>query len=273
MKIPDANPSTIGRHLLMGKSLLFMIACFISGGAFAQTTGEYLERSFQSDGDTLPYRVMYPNHFDESQTYPVVLFLHGRGESGTDNKKQLYHGSKLFQDSLDQYPAIVIFPQCPNDDFWAKLDKDAFKDGRRAFTFDHEAETGTSLQLVIDLIDSVKQEKYVDDSRLYVAGLSMGGMGTWDILWRQQDTYAAAISICGAGPRQLSAIYAETPVWIFHGVKDDVVPPRSSIGLTRGIQQHGGVAKLTLYPDANHISWDPAFADPRLLSWLFSHSK
>ncbi len=239
----------------------------------AQETGEYLERSYIQTGDTLLYRIMYPRHFDESQPYPVVLFLHGRGESGKDNRAQLVHGAKLFRDSIEQYPAIVIFPQCPYDDYWARLDQDAYTQKNRQFIFDQEAEPGVSMRLVMSLMDSLKQLPYIDQSRLYVAGLSMGGMGTWDILWRQRDTYAAAISICGAGPRQLSEIYAETPVWLFHGAKDDVVSPKYSIGLTRGIQQKGGKAKLTLYPDANHNSWDPAFSDPRFLSWLFSHSK
>lgn len=233
-------------------------------------TGEYLKKTYVQNGNTLNYRIMYPNNFDENKNYPVILFLHGMGERGADNEKQLTHGSKIFRDSLDKYPAIVVFPQCPVTDYWANLYRPDEGGARRNFAFYYDKEPNPTMGLVISLITELMAEPFTDDSRLYVSGLSMGGMGTFEFSYRLQDKIAAAMPICGGGPRDKAKEMTQVPYWIFHGVKDNVIHPRFSIAMTRGIQQAGGKAKITLFPNANHNSWDPAFNDPEYLSWMFS---
>ena len=258
------------------KYILFSLCCLLfATESHSQTntkfvTGEYLKKTFAQDGNTLNYRIMYPNDFDNNKKYPVVLFLHGMGERGADNEKQLTHGSKFFRDSLDSYPAIVIFPQCPVTDYWANLSRPDEGGASRNFTFYYDKEPNPTMKMVITVITDLMAEPYTDDSRLYVSGLSMGGFGAFEFSYRLQDRVAAALPICGGGPRDKTKEMTQVPYWIFHGVKDDVVNPRFSIGMTRGIQQAGGKAKITIFPNANHNSWDPAFNDPEYLSWMFS---
>jgi len=225
--------------------------------------------------DTLRYRIMYPKNFKEDGNYPVVLFLHGAGERGNDNEKQLSHGAKLFatDDHQERFPAIVIFPQCPTDRYWANVDVD-----RSSYPihldFTYTEGPTKPMQMVMDLLEATIAEPYTKDSQIYVMGLSMGGMGTFELLLRKPDTFAAAIPICGGGDPESVSVYAKnTPLWVFHGAQDNVVHPLQSVEMVSALLKVGAHPKFTLYDFANHNSWDPAFAEPDILPWLFSHSK
>ena len=239
----------------------------------SSVTGEYQPASHVLNGDNLHYQVMYPNGFDESKKYPLVLFLHGAGERGNNNTSQLVHGSRLFRDSIDKYPAIVIFPQCPRESYWANVSRERNDSGRRIFRFSGEVDPTPEMTLLMDMVKAYSEKSYVNTDRIYVAGLSMGGMGTWEIIWRMPQTFAAAMPICGGGATSAAAKMVETPIWAFHGKQDDIVPPNLTVNMVRSVQEAGGVAKLTIYVDANHNSWDPAFAEPLFLKWMFSHTK
>ncbi|GAA0892983.1 dienelactone hydrolase family protein [Fulvivirga kasyanovii] len=241
--------------------------------AMAQDRNPFKKEYFVSGVDTLKYRVLWPGNFSKARQYPVVLFLHGAGERGYDNEKQLVHGSKLFLEERDNYPAIVIFPQCPENDYWANVEKKITDDGR-IFLFQNGGSPNKSLALVSGLLDKFLNESYVDKRRVYVGGLSMGGMGTFELVSRRPDTFAAAFAICGGGHPESAKRYAgKVPFWVFHGADDDVVPPKHSEIMVEAIKKAGGDVKFTLYPDTNHNSWDKAFAEPELLSWLFSNKK
>jgi predicted peptidase len=236
-------------------------------------TTHYEYATFIQSGDTLLYRVMWPENYDPGKTYPLVVFLHGRGESGTNNESQLTHGANLFIQSRKAFPAIVVFPQCPSDDYWPVAEIEQLEDGRK-FSFPLREIPNPSLGMVSQLIDQLVLKKPVDPSRIYVAGLSMGAMGTYELVSRKPDTFAAAIAICGGGNEAAAKTYAKnTPFWIFHGLADDVVPPAHSIAMEKALRNAGGDPKLTLYENVNHNSWDRAFAEPDLLKWLFSNSK
>ncbi|MFT6020274.1 MAG: putative peptidase [Saprospiraceae bacterium] len=251
-----------------------IILTFFLTGISAQNDkvieGDYQKRTYLSGDTALNYQIMYPNKFDKSKKYPLVLFLHGMGERGTNNEKQMTHGSKLFRDSIDEYPAIVIFPQCPPTDYWANLYRPDEGGKDRIFEFHINEEPNPSLAAVIKICEEMTSEKYVDESRFYISGLSMGGMGVWELTWRLGDKIAASMPICGGGPPEKAIEMTAVPLWVFHGVKDDVVDPRMSISMTKAVQQNGGNAKISLYPNANHNSWDAAFAEPKFLTWMFS---
>ena len=260
------------RFLLTGTFFLLLV-----GSSNAQIPepgdfGSYMEASYPSDEGTLLYRIMFPINFDATQKYPLVLFLHGAGERGNDNQKQLVHGSRLFQDSSTRYPAIVVFPQCPAEDYWANVDVDVI-DGNRRFTFMADGPATRPLAQVMELVDKLIDQPYTDPARLYVTGLSMGGMGTWELLWRMPGKLAAAAPICGGGNPRAAGEMTEVPIWAFHGVKDDVVRPHFTMRMIKAVQRAGGTAKVTFFPKANHNSWDPAFATPDYLSWMFSNRK
>tara|TARA_R110002051_G_scaffold6950_1_gene32827 strand:+ start:829 stop:1641 length:813 start_codon:yes stop_codon:yes gene_type:complete len=258
------------------KAFLFLNALlFCTSILSAQHQDFYKEAIFVKQGDTLKYRIMLPKDFSESSQYPVVFFLHGAGERGNDNTSQLVHGSSLFasEDNRDNFPAIVIFPQCPKNEYWANatIDRSTKPIG---LNFPLDTAPTKPLSLVMELLDDMLARPYVNKNKIYVGGLSMGGMGTFEILYRKPEIFAAAITICGAGNPEATIKYAKSiPLWVFHGAKDDVVSPLSSVGMVEGLLKNGGRPNFNLYANDNHNSWDSAFAEPELLPWLFSKSK
>jgi predicted peptidase len=254
---------------------LLLILCF-SNSLFSQKhTDLYDSKSWIHKKDSLPYRILLPKNFTKEKQYPLVLVLHGAGERGTNNISQLVHGSKLFtsDENREQFPAIVIFPQCPKEDYWANATVDR---GTKPISlkFPLEREPTKSLTLVMSLLDNYLQKPYVKKEQIYVGGLSMGGMGTFEILYRKPTVFAAAFSICGAGnPEEAKEYATKTDLWVCHGANDDVVNPQESIQMVSGILKYGGKPNFSLYAKDNHNSWDSAFAEPQLLPWLFSKSK
>jgi predicted peptidase len=258
------------------KNILFgFLLIFVATGISAQHQELYSHEIFVNNNDTLQYRMLLPKDFSKDTQYPLVLFLHGAGERGNNNKSQLVHGSKLFADesNRDNFPAIVIFPQCPKEDYWANLKMDR-STNPRAIKFPLDIEPTKALNLVMQLMDDMTKKSFVKKNQVYVGGLSMGGMGTFEILNRKPDMFAAAFTICGGGNPEAVITYANnTALWVFHGAKDDVVDPQLSIDMVSAYLKAGGKPNFTLYANDNHNSWDSAFAEPDLLSWLFSNTK
>lgn len=255
-----------------------IITLLIVMSAAAQDFKKYRKEIFRKGKDSLNYRIMYPSNFDVNKKYPVILFLHGAGERGSDNKKQLVYGAKLFADSANRakYPAFVIFPQCPEGDFWAKMERAEAPgtDTLGGFLFISEGNIGKSLGLVVNLIDSFAKTPQVNTKKIYLGGLSMGGMGTFELLWRKPKFFAAGFSICGGGDPCKVDIYANNfPVWIFHGDSDPVVPVSNSRVMANELKKAGANVTYSEYPGVGHNSWDNAFAEPQLLEWIFSQER
>ena len=250
-----------------------LLLLFVSGLS-AQDLSQFEKKNYIQGSDTLRYRILYPQNYKKNKAYPLVLFLHGSGERGNDNTAQLTHGASLFlkAETRKYFPAIVIFPQCPSGGTWSKYTKIANSNERQ---FDSEGEPLLVQQLVKSLIDSLVDNKKLNNRKLYIGGLSMGGMGTYDMLIRYPDYFAAAFSICGGSDVALYTKRAKNiPLWIFHGARDEVVSPASNRELYKALMTAAAPdVTYTEYPDANHNSWDNAFAEPRLLPWLFSNKK
>ncbi len=264
-------------QITMKKRFLFILPIFlvilltVPFSVMGQDTEAFEKENFIKDGDTLRYQILFPKDFSEDQKYPLVLFLHGAGERGNDNESQLTHGSKLFLENRQEFPAIVIFPQASTDDFWAKVEvrRDTIP---FQFDFKNKEPSTKSLQMVMDLMDEITAKNFVDKKQIYVGGLSMGGMGTFEILFKKPEMFAAAFVICGGANSEIAEGYPKDfNIWLFHGKKDNVVLPEYSEEMARAINHYGGNAKLSIYPEDNHNSWDSAFAEPNLLPWLFSH--
>lgn len=259
----------IGLIMLFGGFALFQQTIFSQTSLF-QTA------MYTIESDSLPYRILYPDNFNPEQRYPLILFLHGMGERGNDNQLQLMHGGKLFSasETRSQYPAIVVFPQCSVESFWADANFQKDDSKRETLVFDPFNEPTIAMKLLLDLVDQLVVKQFVDPSAIYVGGLSMGGMGTFELLHRRPNVFAAAFPICGGGNTSSVDNYApKVKIWAFHGAKDDVVPPALTIQMVDAINKAGGDAKLTIYPEANHGVWDNVFAEPELLKWLFSVRK
>lgn len=256
----------------------FLIVCLMLSGLaiHAQDKSLYEKHWFVKGTDTLPYRLLLPKNYEANKKYPLILFLHGSGERGNDNEAQLVHGWKLYlQDTIrDKYPAIVVFPQCSQKSYWSNV---AFRydslTKKRSFDFPTGGEPTTAMRLLMLLVDELEDRYNLDDDRMYVGGLSMGGMGTFELVRRKPKLFAAAFPICGGANPATAKKLRRPSWWIFHGLKDDVVPPELSQHMADAMKAKGGDVRLTLYPDANHNSWDAAFAEKDLLPWLFSHKK
>lgn len=251
------------------------IFIFYASFSFAQKNSGFEPELFVNQSDTLQYRILMPKNFDASKQYPLVLFLHGAGERGSDNEAQLTHGSKLFASRKNRrnFQSIVVFPQCPESSYWANVKIDRTSKPIK-IGFPVGVEPTKPMALVMQLIDSLTLKPFVNKNRVYVGGLSMGGMGTFEILYRKPKMFAAAIAICGAGNPETAKSYAKTtPLWVFHGANDNVVNPQASVKMVDGILEYGGKPNFTLYAKDNHNSWDSAFAEPELLPWLFSNIK
>lgn len=252
-----------------------MVFGCMAAATTAQDTSLYQAKLFLRGSDTLRYRIMYAAGAQAGKKYPVILFLHGAGERGSDNSNQLLWGSSLFTDSVNRsrYPAIIIFPQCPQNDFWARVSRSG-NDSLGGFKFSSDGPAGRALQLVMELMDSIATGTAVNTKKIYVAGLSMGGMGTFEILWRKPRFFAAAVPICGGGdPAKVSVYGKKFPMWIFHGGSDPVVRPANSRVMLRALQKARAKVRYTEYPGVGHDSWKNAFAEPTLLAWLFQQKR
>jgi predicted peptidase len=261
------------------KILLFFV---LLGMAISSTYSQGLnlferEVYVNSQNDTLRYRILFPEGYDGSQTFPLVVFLHGAGERGNDNEKQLTHGAQLFlkEENRQNHPAIVVFPQCPEDKYWIDISirNQLFGQGDPDFSQSLE-QPSEELTLVNELVEKLMAEEQVDPQQMYIMGLSMGAFGTFETLGRYPDRYAAAIAICGGGNLELAEKYADnTSIWITHGAQDDVVPVELSRRIYNKLQDLGADVRYTEFPEANHNAWDPTFEMPGLLPWLFSNKK
>jgi predicted peptidase len=234
----------------------------------------FLKKEFIYKGDTLRYRILLPENSEQQKMSPkpLVVFLHGSGERGNDNEKQLVHGADLFADSINRtnYPAYVIFPQCPENDSWVTLNE------KPDDTFDliNTPLPTKSLKLVKKLIESYQKTGWIDNKRIYVAGLSLGGMGTFDLICRYPNTFAAAISICGGVNTKRLKKVANMHIRIYNGGSDNVVSPDYSRNAYNELKANGSnKVEHIEFPGVGHDSWTAAFAEPDFLKWLFSQKK
>lgn len=264
------------RHFITTAFILFLFSPFNMAGQNDNTTMNdiYAEKEFESQREErmLLYRQLNPLvDFSDcgkpDKKYPLIVFLHGAGERGNDNKKQLIHGAKLFADIENRvnHPAFVIFPQCPENERWVDVDWSLP-------AHDMPAEPSDNLSMVYELVQNMKSEYPIDTARIYVIGLSMGGYGTWDYASRYPDELAAAVPICGGGDEKQAEKIKDVPFWIFHGSDDKIVPPERSRNMVKALKSFGGKPIFTEYPDVGHLSWNKAFAEPELLDWLFSQT-
>lgn len=245
-----------------------------SGNMMAQDLSAYKKMVFEKDGSSMPYRILFPKDYNASEKYPLMLVLHGSGERGNDNEAQLVHGSGLFlkEEVRDNHRAIVVFPQCAANSSWAKINVEGDIPNRE-FIFYEDAEPTKDMLLLEGLLKDLRKTYKIDKSRIYVGGLSMGGMGTFELVRRNPKLFAAAFPICGGANPKISKKLSKLDWWVFHGDADTVVPEKCSADMVKAMGDVGISVKYSLYPGVGHNSWDNAFAEPELLPWLFSKSR
>jgi predicted peptidase len=232
----------------------------------------FLNRAVEKNGVSYPYQVYVPVDYAPATTWPVILFLHGAGERGSDGLLQTAVGlAPAVRRSPERFPAIIVFPQVPRDSQWVGIPADA----------------------AVDALRQTMMEFQVDPDRVYLTGLSMGGHGTWYLAYRHPDLFAAVVPICGwvpdvpqfkgsvpvvppdSGPplhavaRQLRNV----PVWIFHGEMDRVVPVAGSREPAAALREAGGNVRYTEFLGVDHNSWDAAYGSQEFTDWLFAQRR
>lgn len=250
------------------KLLLLLLALFVLIAPLRAQTDEFEFRTSKApNGLTIPFRLLLPLNYDRTQRYPLVLFLHGAGERGTDNKAQLKHGAPTFLpgDVRQRFPCFVMAPQCPPDQKWTDIE---WRAGGPM-----PPEPSVPMQLTLDAIDALMKDYNIDRERLYVTGLSMGGYGAWDLACRQPERWAAAVPICGGGDRRSAARAKGVAIWAFHGDSDQAVPVERSREMIEGLRAAGATPLYSEYPTVSHDSWTSAYGEPELLSWMFAQRR
>lgn len=249
-------------------SLLLSFLCALT--LLGQSTFE--RREFcASDGTKLNYREMTPVQDAKGKKFPLIIFLHGLGERGSDNELQLLWGGQMFLNPTfqEKYPSYVIFPQCPETAFWAYKNIPASYLNLKA-----EAQMPAPMNAVKELIDKyLSSVPDVDPARVYIMGLSMGGCATYDMVARFPDTFAAAIPLCGAvDPQRLENIEGVS-FRIFHGDADPTIPVQCSRDAYTALRKAGADVEYIEIPGCGHGCWNPAFSRDDFMEWLFKQKK
>jgi predicted peptidase len=257
-------------HRLQNLFFSLILLAFFSGVIEAKTETGFLNRKATVGSTAYGYQVYVPADWNGKQKWPVVLFLHGAGERGSDGVIQTEVGiGTAIRRYSDRAKCVVVFPQCLKNRWWAEPEMQA--------------------QALKALEQSVK-EFNGDSQRLYLTGISMGGYGTWAIATANPGKFAALAPVCGGVrvPQRIAEQLkvqnpagedpytpaaqkvGKTPVWIFHGAADSVVPVSESRKMNEALKASGGNVKYSEYEGVNHNSWDKAYAEPEFFNWLLS---
>jgi predicted peptidase len=276
-----------------------MATAFLSGTViktgFSQTSGQssvpeielFEAKTFKdSKGTIVPYRLFMPPNYTDQKKYPLVVWLHGAAGRGTDNLKQITGGNTIGatiwtrKEIQSDNPCIVVAPQCPDNAAWINAD---------GISFNNTPSAKRTPSNVVDAVDTLKPSAYlfstmelieslmktlsIDVDRLYLAGQSLGGLGTWALIAQYPDRFAAAIPVCGGGAVPNASRLKNVAIWAFHGEKDSVIPAMLTRRMIEAIKQAGGNAKYTEISGAGHMIWEQVFGDPELLSWVFAQRR
>lgn len=216
----------------------------------AAATG-FINKTMTVAGKQLAYCTYIPREYDASRKWPLIVFLHGRGERGSDGLLQTDVGiGHAIRENSDRFPCVVVMPQCPGDSGWN--------------------ERG---DIIDEAIARSLAEFNIDKRRIYLTGLSMGGYGTWDYGAKHPELFAALIPICGGGKTTDAPALAKVPIRVFHGGADNIVKPAASRAMVEAVKKAGGNIEYTEYPGVNHNSWDKTYGDPEVIKWLLAQKR
>jgi len=232
----------------------------------------FLNRTLSIDGEKFRYQVYVPAEYDDSRKWPVILFLHGSGERGSDGLHQTVVGlGSAIRSHPERFPAIVIFPQAPEGKRWS----------------------GQGEAIALKALEQTLAQFEADPDRVYLVGLSMGGRGAIQIAQQEPERFAAMVAVCGwvVPPKAIADIEPPPPesegdpygaaadrlkgipIRLYHGSQDTVVPASESRRLAVALHERSADAKYTEYSDVGHAAWDKAFADAELWKWLFAQRR
>jgi len=241
----------MNRRLALTGALAFAMAAVLTQEALAGQPGSGLQKPCKLERKVeikLNYLLYLPKDYQQKSSWPLLLFLHGAGERGDSLELVKKHGPPKLIEAGQEFPFIVVSPQCPKDQWWEPVELTA-------------------------LLDEIVANYKVEEDRVYVTGLSMGGFGTWSLAAYTPDRFAAIVPICGGGETIFAKRFARVPAWVFHGAKDPTVPLERSEKMVEALKKAGGNVKFTVYPEAKHDAWTETYANPELYQWLLQQKR
>lgn len=229
----------------------------------AQDATGFLDRAIEMEGEMHRYQVFVPSDYESDREWPIILFLHGAGERGTDGLFQTEIGlGSAIRRFAERFPAIAVFPQVPRESNWVE-----------------------TAPVAMAALEHTESEFNTDPDRVYLTGLSMGGHGTWHLAYSYPERWAAVVPICGwieplrqwpgiasnaADPyATVAEALKDVPIWIFHGSDDPVVPVDEARRMQEALQDVGAPVTYSEFEGVGHDSWTPAYRSPDLATWLF----
>tara|TARA_B100001564_G_scaffold63525_1_gene49812 strand:+ start:3069 stop:3830 length:762 start_codon:yes stop_codon:yes gene_type:complete len=250
---------------------ILITLCIISNPIFSQEReiSSYLFKKYYSNDDTLSYRFLKP-YRKTKENIPLIIFLHGSGERGKNNKSQLIHGGRFFLKETENknFNSYVIFPQCKKNSRWSNHQIDPWISSN---SYDQKLLSDHS-EMLVQLIYSLIDDYNIDSKRIYIMGLSMGGYGTFDLTSKRPEIFAGAVPICGGANMSILNRASSVPHWIFHGELDRVVPVTKSRQAFKLLSKINSHHLYTEYKNVYHNSWENVFSEGDFLDWLFSKS-
>lgn len=240
----------------MRSVLIMVILAFVAPMVMAEDAapGKQVETSLStSDGGSISYLLYLPGNYDPAKdALPLVLFLHGRGESNGPLSIVAKWGPPLMAAKGEELPFILVSPQCPREDSWS---------------------SPAQQKRLVELLDHVTASHKVEPTRVYLTGLSMGGYGSWRLAADHPDRFAAVVPVCGGGKPEDAQKLKALPIWVFHGDKDSAVPIAKSIEMVDAIKAAGSEKiRFTTLEHIGHNSWSAAYATPELYEWMLRHT-
>lgn len=246
------------------------LSFFILSSSGQDVATSYEDDSVSVGEKSYHFRLMKPPTGAVEKQFPLVVFLHGAGERGTDNLAQLkFLPTQLASADLrKKFPCFVMAPQCEPNKQWVDAPW-----GDKA-TKPMTPEPSEMMRCAIAALTKIMKDPKVDPQRIYLTGLSMGGYGSWELSIRHPDWFAAVAPICGGGDESKVAVLKTMPVWAFHGLADTVVWPERTQRMIDSLQAAGGKPKFTKLEGVGHGAWGPAYdMKSGLLDWLFTQKK
>lgn len=232
--------------------LLIVLLCVLGfvprTGNADHPIGQKAQRLNRNANVSLKYLLYLPKGYENKESWPLVLFLHGSGERGDNIAPVRGIGLPKLVEQGKEFPFIIVSPQCPARQWWEPF--------------------GLSV-----LLDEIVEKYKVDKDRIYATGASMGGCGVWALAAYQPDRLAAIVPIAGSGDAITAEMFPKLPTWVFHGAKDNIVPLEHAEKMVAVMRQYGGHPKLTVYPDAGHDSWTATYNNPELYNWLLQQKR
>ena len=231
-----------------------------------------------ADGMTMPYRLFVPRRPEPGMLYPLVVYLHHAGQTGSDNVKQIRHdqspdktdwgvGVFLLPANQTKHPCVIVAPHVPQQKAWAYMDWTKPRSPR-------PAEMNEYMRMMFEIVDGLLAECPIDRGRIYVTGASMGGFGTFEAVSRRPHFFAAAVPICGGHDEACAPLMVDTPIWAFHGDKDDCISVQRTRNMIDAVRAAGGKPIYWEYAGVGHtFARDLAYDNPQLIEWMFRQSR